>query len=153
MKLWTGRILVVFAIFTLGYGLGRQSGLARGGAGGGPVAAPGEDKVLVYYLHTTFRCVTCNGIERLARQVVDREFAAELAAGKVEWHEINFQERDDLARQYEVAASVVVVAKIEDGRETGYRRLDDVWTLGDQPDKFAEYVGGAIRDYLQEMSR
>jgi hypothetical protein len=154
MKRWIGRILVGFAVFTLGYGLGKEAGLRRATADR-LAARPAEtaedrDKVLVYYLHTTFRCATCNGIEKLARQVVEQEFGEERAAGDVEWRTADFQEREDLAARYGVASSTVVVVDIEDGEERDFNRLDEVWTLHDQPGAFAEHVGAAIREFLTE---
>ena len=153
IKTWLGRILLFFAIFTLGFGLGREAGLRRSAADANDLSLSTEgdaDKVLVYYLHTTFRCATCNGIETLARQVVEQKFAEESADGRVEWRTANFQERDDLARRYGVASSTVVVVDIENGQDTGFKRLDKVWTLHDQPGAFSEYVGGAIRGFIEE---
>lgn len=154
IKTWTGRVLLVFAIFTLGYGLGRESGrhAAFAAVGDDAGAQPsGESKVLVYYLHTTFRCVDCNSIERMAQQVVATRFAAEVESGAVEYRSANFQERLDLASQYKVAASVVVVAKIEDGRETDYQRLDQVWTLIGQPEPLMDMIAAAVEIYLEDM--
>ena len=152
MKLWTGRILLFFAIFTLGFGLGREAGLRRSATDAAAAALPtaaDADTVLVYYLHTTFRCATCNGIEQLARQVVEQEFAEESGDGRVEWRAANFQEREDLAARYGVASSTVVVVDIENGEEKNFKRLDEVWTLHDQPEAFAEYVGKAIRKAME----
>jgi hypothetical protein len=84
----------------------------------------------------------------MAREVVETDFAEALAGGRIEWREVDFQERDDLAQRYDVASSCVVIADVRDGVEADFRRLDDVWTLSDRPDAFAEYVAGAIRAYL-----
>lgn len=149
MKTCITYLLLAFAIFTLGYGLGREAGLRQGAAAAPVPTAEEGDKVIVYYLHTTFRCVTCNTIERMTRELVERDFAEALAEGRVEWREANFQEREDLAKKYEIVSSTVVVARLEEGRETGFQRLDDVWTLHPYPDAFAEYVGKAIRTYLE----
>jgi hypothetical protein len=158
MKTWIGRILVVFAIFTLGYGLGKDAGLNRAGAaaaGDSPVAqtTAKEDKIAIYYLHTTFRCITCSTIERIAHDTVNKELAALLESGKVEWHTINFQENPALAKRYEVASSAVVVVKIEAGKETAYRRLDEAWTLYNRPDEFSALIVSVVSGYLKEMER
>ncbi len=158
MKTWTTRILLTFVIFSLGFGVGKEFGLRQsattpGGSGENNAhAAPGEDKVIVYYLHTTFRCVTCNNIESMAKEVVETRFADALAAGRIEWREVNFQEREDLAKKYDIASSCVVVVKIEDGRETAFQRLDDVWTLVDKPAAFADYMAAAVRNYLEALT-
>ena len=158
MKVWLTRLLVAFAIFTLGFGLGKAAGRRADGraplpALPSPSVAPaasvvGPVKVLVYYLHGTFRCATCNGIERQAADVVRRGFAAAVAAGRVEWRTANFQERTDLARRYEIAASTVVVVQLRGDHEVAFRRLDDVWTKYGAPAEFEDYVAGAIRAYL-----
>jgi hypothetical protein len=43
-----------------------------------------------------------------------------------------------------------VVAKIEDGRETEFQRLDDTWTLYQKPAEFNAYVGKVIKQYMGE---
>ncbi|MDD4097449.1 MAG: nitrophenyl compound nitroreductase subunit ArsF family protein [Lentisphaeria bacterium] len=154
MKTWITRILLAFVVFSLGFGVGREVGRRQGAIS--PEAAgrdegtvvPGVDKVLVYYMHTTFRCVTCNTIERMTKEIVEKDFAEALAAGSIEWQEVNFQEREGMAKKYDIASSCVVVVRIEDGRETGFQRLDEVWTLTDKPAAFSEYVAKAIRQYL-----
>lgn len=150
MKLWLTRILLTFVIFSLGYGVGREVALSRKATDGnaGASVMPGRDKVVVFYMHTTFRCVTCNEIERMTKAVVETDFAAALAAGRIEWQEVNFQERKDLAKKYDIASSCVVVVSIKNGQEAGFQRLDEVWPLSDKPAQFAEFVGSVIRKYL-----
>ena len=149
--------LLTFVVFTLGFGVGKEAGrrqaaapapdgAAVGGAGS-PVAT--ADKVTVYYLHATFRCVTCNTIEAMAKEVVTTQFAADVAAGRIEWREADFQEREDLAKRYDVVSSTVVVVHLVDGREVEFQRLDEVWTLFDKPTEFKEYIAGAIRKYVE----
>ena len=154
MKFWIRQGLLLFAVFTLGYGLGKEAGFQRASASAGsprpPAGTEESDKVLVYYFHTTFRCATCNRIEELARNVVKEDFTEELASGAVEWRTVNFQERAELAGRYNVTSSTVVVVDIDGGNETSFERLDDVWTLYDQPGAFSDYVRDTIRTCLRE---
>lgn len=158
-KTWIARILLTFVVFTVGFGVGKEVGRRQASAtippGPAPVPstdakapAPAEDKVIVYYLHATFRCVTCNTIERLAKEVVETQFAEALAAGRIAWYEGDFQVEEDLAKRFDVVSSCVVVAKRVYGKETDFQRLDEVWTLVDKPAEFGEYIAGAIRKYL-----
>ena len=140
------------AVYPEDAALGKEAGLRRSATDKDAVpvsTAADVDKVLVYYLHTTFRCATCNRIEKLARQVVAQEFTEESADGRVEWRRANFQERNDLAKRYGVASSTVVVVDIENGEEKDFKRLDEVWTLHDRPKAFSEYVSEAIRKAMQ----
>jgi hypothetical protein len=139
-------LLLGFVFVTIGFALGKRSG-----------QAPAEtervekgSKVVVTYLHATFRCVTCNTIEAMAKEVVETQFRDALASGAVEWRTENYQEKEDLAQRYQVVAACVVVARVVNGQETGYRRLDDVWTLMKDPPAFEEYVASAIRELLPQ---
>lgn len=153
MKHLLGRLLLLFAVFTIGYGLGKDAGLQRATRNSSnPGHAAGNDRVVVTYFHTTFRCPTCNAIERLAKELVQQDYADKLARGLLEWHTINFQERNDLAQRYELAAGAVVVSKIQDGKEVAFQRLDDVWTLHDKPEQFKRYVEDVINTYLKELN-
>ncbi|HPN84888.1 MAG TPA: nitrophenyl compound nitroreductase subunit ArsF family protein [Victivallales bacterium] len=105
-------------------------------------------KVVVYYMHATFRCAACNEIERLAKEVLSNEFADYLKDGSIEFKEVNFQKDETIAKRYKVAAGCVVVAKIADGKDVEYDVLNDVWTLYSDPSKFDEYLGDAIRRFL-----
>ena len=146
-------LLLSFVLISIGFALGKDVALRKRAATEGTgyaLTMESGDKVVVYYLHTTFRCVTCNEIEQLAKALVETEFAEELAAGRIEWREANFQQDEVLAKRYGVVASCVVVANVEDGRETAFQRLDDVWTRYQAPSDFNEYVGSAIKKYLEE---
>lgn len=146
--------LFAFVFVSIGFLLGREVTVRRQAPASGlqsatpvaPVAA--GDKVVVYYLHTTFRCVTCNEIERLAKTLVETEFADDLAAGRIEWREANYQQDESLAERYQLASSCVVVVNLQAGEEKDFQRLDDVWTRYQDPADFNEYVGAAIRKYL-----
>ena len=160
MATLTTRVLLAFVLFTLGFGVGREvgrrqaaAGAAPGGAAAGGAAAPvapaTADKVMVYYLHATFRCVTCNTIEAMAKEVVETQFAEDLAAGRIEWYEGDFQAEEDLAKRFDVVSSCVVVARQSAGKAVEFQRLDEVWTLVDKPAEFKAYVAGAIRRYVE----
>jgi hypothetical protein len=149
------RLLLAFVLFTLGFGVGKEVGRRQAVPPASTPALPGEaraparveDKVIVYYLHATFRCVTCNTIEAMAKEVVETQFAEALAAGRIEWYEGDFQVEEDLARRFDVVSSCVVVARRVAGKEAEFQRLDEVWTLVDKPAEFREYIVTAVRKY------
>lgn len=166
----TRSALLAFVLISVGFALGkhvtaRRQTPATGPESPAPVATsekPGaacekavatSHKVVVYYLHTTFRCVTCNEIERLTKALVETEFADDLAAGRIQWREANFQQDESLAKRYEVVSSCVVVANMQGGKEREFQRLDDVWTRYEDPSDFNGYVGAAIRKYLTETAK
>ena len=54
----------------------------------GRVQTSGDDpapKLIAYYLHGKIRCVTCNDIERSAKEAIEEGFGPELQSGRLEW--------------------------------------------------------------------
>ena len=150
------RLLVGFVLVSIGFAAGKHAariGMRDGAETPRPAegAGPGRtDAVVVYYLHATFRCVTCNTIEDMTRSLLASEFSHELEAGTVRLEAVDFQQNEALARRYEVAASCVVVTRQREGRDVGHRRLDEVWTLINDPPAFDRLVGDAVRTYLTD---
>ena len=160
IKWIASRCLLAFVLISIGYALGRESGLrsARASAGNHPSTATAPDdqappRVVVTYFHATFRCVTCNTIERLARETVNTRFADDLEAGRIEWRIVNYQEDEALAKQYGIAAACVVVASDRGDETLSFDRLDGVWEFVDDPPAFSSYVGEAIQKHLSEEKK
>jgi len=111
----------------------------QGPASGGPL-----DRAIIYYAHPTIRCVTCNKIQAMTQELVHSQFGSQLQAGLLQVRQADFQQDEALARRYNISASTVVVVAIRGGKEAGFQRLDDVWTLVDKPEEFGKYVAAAI---------
>ncbi len=154
-------LLLVFVLITIGFALGkevtirkfqnRESGVtpAPGETPGPTSTADSKDHVIVYYFHGAVRCKTCNGIEASAHEVVNAQFAEDQRDGRVVWHTENFQEREDLAKRYEITFSTVVVVEMRAGKETGFERLDMVWELTDDVEALQKYIALAIAQHLK----
>ncbi len=146
-----GRLLLAFVLISIGFVLGKETAQRRlaGPAKDAPADAAGGDKVVVYYLHATFRCVTCNLIESMGEELVRTEFAEAVRASRLEWRAVNFQEDDELATRYQVGGNLIVVARFRDGKEVESRRLDRVMELAGKREEFQAYVRAAIRELLE----
>lgn len=138
-------LLLSFALISIGYMLGKNS--VKGNASE-PLASAKGDHVAVYYLHSTFRCETCNQIEAMTKELLERDYAAALEDGRIRWKEIDFIKNTEMAEAFGVAASCVVVAQIRKGDVIDYQRLDGVWSLLNKPDVFDDYIRSAIDVYL-----
>lgn len=150
-------LLLAFVLITIGFALGKEAARRHFSVvAPAPDAASGETganvsaatNVVVYYAHTTLRCVTCNKIEALAKATVDSGFEEEMAAGRVAWRVVNFQEDEAFARRYDIASSCVVVVGMRGAEDAGFDRLDEVWTKVDDPAAFKDYVAGSVRTFL-----
>ena len=139
-------ILLAFVLISIGFSLGKHYS--------GKKTAVSEDAkkslVRVYYMHATLRCSTCNSIEKMTKQLLKEKYSQEMLDDKIEFVEENFQENQALAKKFNVLASCVVVAKIEDGKIVAHQRLDKVWTLFQKPAEFNAYISKAVQTYMQE---
>ena len=142
-------ILLVFALLSIGVAVGKH--LAKPEQQASLVPNASGHQVAVYYLHSTFRCETCNTIESMTRELLETSYGDELAAGKVLWIEEDFQKNEALAKRFEVVASCVVVVEMKEGVIADYTRLDDVWIWMCEPRAFNLYIGEAIDAYLERI--
>ena len=144
------KILLAFVLVSIGFAIGKEATLRRVPSGGDAASAAGQgEKVIVYYMHATIRCVTCNSIEAMAARLVDTTFAEAKQAGRLVWKEVDFQQNENLAKRYDVVSSCLVIVHVQDGKEVDFKRLDDVWLLDGKPQEFNDYVAGAITGYLE----
>jgi len=144
-----GKLLLAFVLVSIGFAIGKE--VERNRAGAQAQAAPtatGEDKVIVYYMHATFRCVTCNLVESTGEELVRTEFGDAVKAGRLEWRPVNYQENDDMAKRYNVGGNMIIVAKFAGGKEIEHKRLDRVMELAGKRDEFIPYVRSAIQELL-----
>ena len=122
------RLLLGFALISIGFAAGKHA--ARTGGKGEAVADITDGSgnaepsaVVVYYMHATFRCVTCNTIERMTRELLDTEFADEITAGSVRMDGFAGQWEDLVERwcaQRDTRAQMLEAEAEE--RERGYAR-------------------------------
>jgi len=77
------------------------------------------EKVEVFYFHGTLRCPSCIALEKYSRETVEEYFAAELAAGKIEFREINVElpENKEVVAKFEARGSSLFTNAIYDGAD------------------------------------
>lgn len=111
-----------------------------------------ESGLVVYYFHSEVRCPTCEMIESYAHEVVEQEFAGELASGAVEWRVENYElpANAHWATEYELAAPSVVLVRREHGQQIAWKNLDRVWELVGDKAAFQNYVIQETQTMLEE---
>jgi len=147
-----GKLLLGFVLISIGFAIGKEVTRARmpSHTDAAPTAAgEGRDKVVVYYMHATFRCVTCNLVESMGAELVRTEFADAVKASRLEWREVNFQQNEQLAVRYKVGGNMIIVARFQDGKEVAHKRLDRVMELANKRDEYMSYVRGGVSEMLE----
>jgi len=150
VRIWARRILMSFVLITVGFSLGRQTA---------PVSAPAptehagavENQLIVYAAHMTFRCFECTQIESLARELLDTEFPDYLADGRIQIVAVDYMKDEPFAHKYDIASSTLVLSRMEDGQETHFERMDEVWSHVRHRDAYMEFVRNAIWSHLHAL--
>ena len=107
-------------------------------------------KVMAYYFHRTLRCHTCLTIEELSKQAVENGYAGELAGGFVEWRSINIEEGSNahFVEDFDLTAPSLVLVRLEDGRQTNWKKLEAVWQHVADPGVFDQYDRSELEAFL-----
>lgn len=84
-----------------------------------PEGTTQKEYVEVLYFHGKQRCITCNAIEKLSKEVVEKEFAEQLNNGSIAFRviDISTKEGEKIADRYEVAWSSLYINKWKEGKE------------------------------------
>jgi cytochrome c biogenesis protein CcdA len=146
--------LLAFAAAGVGCLVGQEAGLwPRPGARSGAefaVRPLRPDRVVVLYLYAAQRCDTCLRTERMAEELLQRDFAEAMDSGRVEWRPLAIEVDANLRRLHEAIPGTLVVAEVSRGAggEANFIRMDDLWKFLDDRPAFDARVGGAIRGHL-----
>jgi hypothetical protein len=112
-------------------------------------ATAARPKMIVYYFHTTTRCVSCLKIENLTQFTLESDFPSELTEGVIEWRPVNLDTPGNghFAKEYSLYTKSVILSEVRDGRETRWRNLEKVWHLLPDPEGFRRYVEEEVRTF------
>ena len=107
------------------------------------------DGVEVLSFHTKKRCPTCIAIEQLAREVVEKDFAAQLADGKLVFRVVDSSEDEVLADKYEVTwSSLLVIRHKSSGESVNDLTKFAFATARTNPEKFKAELKAEIEKFL-----
>jgi hypothetical protein len=113
-------------------------------------ATPVGDALVATFFHGETRCPTCRKIESYTRQAIDEAFADELRSGRIQWQTANYEDpaNKQLASDYDVYASTVVLTRQVDGKPVQWKNLDRVWNYVGKEQEFKDYVQQQTRELL-----
>ncbi len=108
-----------------------------------------SQRVVVYYFHTTYRCVSCRNIEKYTREAIESGFPAELEDGFVVWRVVNVEDEgnEHFVKDYQLFTKSVVLV---DERSGKWKNLPKVWQLLGDPNDFIRYIQTETRAFLGE---
>ena len=94
--------------------------------------------------------MTCRKIESLSHDVVASDFKAQLKTGDLEWQavDVDLPENEHFIKDCQLMASSLVLVKYENGKQAGYKNLQEVWKLVNNERGFRDYVKGELQAAL-----
>lgn len=110
-------------------------------------------KVVVYYFHGTFRCYSCNMIEKNTKEVIEESFKDALASGKLEFKPVNIEVRgnEHFVKEYKLYSKAVVLSLVKEGKEVRSENLAEIWQHSRNKKAFSEYIVKEVNDFLSEI--
>lgn len=119
-----------------------------------PAAKPApkaQRKVIAYYFHGNYRCVSCRTIEAWTNKAIQDNFAADLKTGRLEWRVVNVETagNEHFMKDYKLFTKSVVLSDMRNGKEANWKNLDKVWTLLRDETAFKNYVRDTVKASLK----
>ena len=115
------------------------------------ISIPHEDveKVEVLYFHPRFRCVSCNAVEKYAKEVTRDEFAKEIKDGKLVFKslEIDDPKNKKLIDELGVTGSSLYVVASGDGKRE-HSEIKSVWLNWNNPEKCKDIITSELNSVL-----
>jgi hypothetical protein len=111
-----------------------------------------NSRVIVFYCHGTFRCSTCETIEKYSHDAIYGYFPKELSTGKLEFNTVNVEEGENrhYIKDYQLFSKSLILVLYKDDKQVKWKNLPDVWKLVGDKDKFFQYVKDEVAKFLKE---
>ncbi len=111
-----------------------------------------QAKVIAYYFHGLFRCVTCTNMEKYSREAIEANFKDALTSGKLEFKAVNVEDRgnEHFVNDYKLYTKSLILSLVKDGKEVKSKNLDKIWELARNKQKFIEYVTAEVGALLKD---
>ena len=111
-----------------------------------------NSRVIAFYCHGTFRCSTCQTIEKYSHDAIYQYFPKELSTGKLEFKSVNVEEEENrhYIKDYQLFSKSLIIVLYKDDKQVKWKNLPDVWKLVEDKDKFFQYVKDEVEGFLKE---
>lgn len=99
------------------------------------------EKVELLYFHPRFRCVSCNNVEKYAKEVATGEYKKEIKDGKLEFKslEIDDPKNKELVRELGVTGSSLYIV-VNGGGKREHREIKSVWLHWNNPGRSKKII-------------
>ena len=113
-----------------------------------------DNQLIVYYFYGDKRCPTCHKLETYAKEALDVYFADEIASKNIVWKIVNIDktENSHFIRDYKLITKSVVLSEVANGKEVGWKNLDQIWQRVRDKDSYLQYIRDSILKGLKDTN-
>lgn len=110
-----------------------------------------DNQLIVYYFHGDKRCPTCHKLETYAKEALDTYFVDEITSKDIVWKTVNVDktENSHFVQDYKLVTKSVVLSEIANGKEVGWKNLDQIWQKVGDKDGYLQYIRESILNGLK----
>jgi thioredoxin-related protein len=107
------------------------------------------EKLEIYYFHRNARCVSCNLMEEMVKNLIDGQYAGQVENGKIDFKSLNVEsaENKEIALKYKASGSALFINRIIDG-DDNIENEANAWRYLNNESNFNRYLGAKIDSYL-----
>ena len=100
-------LLFILTLLTGNYSCNANTSTTSGGA----PSIGAVKNITVYYFHFTRRCMTCNNVEKVSKEGVETQFAAQVKSGEISFKSVNLDEKDGeaIGAKYKIEGQTLIV--------------------------------------------
>lgn len=116
-----------------------------------PDSTIANNKIIAYYFHGNRRCKSCRAIEDYSIKAIENGFPDRLKKGQLAVEILNFdkEENKHFKDDFQLYTSSLVIVRIDDGQQSQWKNLKDVWKLKGDKVAFAKYVQKEIAGLIE----
>ena len=110
------------------------------------------DKVIAYYFHGNYRCVSCTKIEKYSRDAIFKYFDKEIKEGFLTFKTVNtdLSENKHFLQDYQLYTKSLVLISVKNNKPLKWKNLDKVWQHLNNQNDFYKYVQTEARKFLED---
>ena len=152
MKRILGSILLIFAVFSLGYA-GWLTWAKPGTPSGSNLENREGNPVLVYFIHGRAKCPTCDLILAHTRSALETSFSKETGNGSLVLVPVDVEKpgNENFMEDFELFTTSVVLFSRNTAGQEQWKNLSRAWELAEDGESFKAYFTGELRRFLQEV--
>ncbi|MEZ4528618.1 MAG: nitrophenyl compound nitroreductase subunit ArsF family protein [Desulfobacterales bacterium] len=111
-----------------------------------------DNSVIVNYFHGKRRCITCQKLEAYAKESLNTYFADELADKRIHWKvtDVSIPENAHFIQDFSLVSQSLVLTMQENGKQTKWQHLDQIWNLVRNQQAYMEYVRDSVKAFMSD---